>query len=602
VKTIDETLFPEDLTPGQTLVHPDAPVEARAWEALADERPPIELGRTLGQGGMGLVHLGIQTRLGREVAVKTLRPDVNSNLTRGLLQEAWVTGSLEHPNIVPVYDVSLDAAERPQIVLKRIEGTLWTELLANPEKLPDDATQDPVAWHIGVLITVCRAIEFAHSRDILHRDLKPDNVMIGAFGEVYLLDWGIAVSLDPAADGRFPRPRAGHPTGTPFYIAPEMARGDADALCTRTDVFLLAGLLYEILDGRPPRQGDSVYEVLATAADPIRIDADWPEDLVELLRRGFALEPGDRPDATTFRVRLERHLRRRGLLDLYERSRADAEGLRRDLLATDAHTDPDARIELYERYQAARFGFREVLGRWPEHEGASEALRQLALAMAEYELGERDPRAARVLLAQVTDPPDGLEAAILDLERQLEADRAQLAHLTREASLQAGARTRTRVLATMVVVWLAAPIVLPLMGVEHGFGRFYAVVTNQLLVAVALIGWSWREWVTTRFNRMAAGILIMQPAATLILAATMQQWGLNALHANVGEVMVSGMLVWLVALGSDRRLLPSALLFLPGIPVIVLYPEWVHVVAAPLILGVIANVYVLRDWLLGDTD
>ena len=136
---------------------------------------------------MGIIRLGEQGAIGRQVAVKCLREGLdNERFGLQLLREAWVTGGLEHPNIVPVYSVGADSNGHPMIVMKRIEGTPWSELLrSDGRQLRDDPE---------ILKQVCNAVEFAASRGVIHRDLKPDNVMIGTFGEVYVLDWGIAIA------------------------------------------------------------------------------------------------------------------------------------------------------------------------------------------------------------------------------------------------------------------------------------------------------------------------------------------------------------------------------------------------------------------------
>ncbi len=178
----------------------------------------INFERTLGEGGMGIVHLATQATMGRHVAVKTLRDGASDvEATLRILREAWVTGALEHPNVVPVYDVAVDARGAPVIVMKRIEGRHWGELLVSPDEVRQRfAVEDPLDWHVRTLASVCNAVHFAHSRGILHRDIKPENVMIGAFGEVYVLDWGIAVSLHDDPSGRLPLVSQAHGVaGTP---------------------------------------------------------------------------------------------------------------------------------------------------------------------------------------------------------------------------------------------------------------------------------------------------------------------------------------------------------------------------------------------------
>ncbi|MCA9606368.1 MAG: protein kinase, partial [Myxococcales bacterium] len=160
----------------KTLVSPQLATVAGA--ELVEE--PLEVGDELGRGGMGVVHVAKQTALRRDVAVKQLQED-RAGLAN-LLKEAWVGGHLEHPNIVPVHTL----AAGPAVVMKRIEGTSWRDFVRAPETVPD--ADDPLGWHLGVLSSVCDAIAFAHARGVLHLDLKPDNVMVGAFGEVYVVD------------------------------------------------------------------------------------------------------------------------------------------------------------------------------------------------------------------------------------------------------------------------------------------------------------------------------------------------------------------------------------------------------------------------------
>jgi len=229
-------------------------LEALRWldelrERGGEER--LRPGALLGAGGMGMVRAALQESLGREVAVKALRSEgATPHKMLRLLREAWVTGALEHPNIIPVHALHLDESGAPQVVLKKIEGRPWSDFLAEPELLPGDG--DPLGWHLGVLRSVCNALAFAHSRGIVHRDVKPENVMVGAFGEVYLADWGIALAFDESASPRVPRARENEMlAGTPCYMAPEMARGaPADP---RTDVYLLGATLFEVLAGKRPR-------------------------------------------------------------------------------------------------------------------------------------------------------------------------------------------------------------------------------------------------------------------------------------------------------------------------------------------------------------
>ncbi|MCA9519560.1 MAG: protein kinase, partial [Myxococcales bacterium] len=171
-------------------------------DAVGDS--PFRIGKVLGQGGYGVVREAEQVVLGRGVAVKTVnaRRDAPEHFEE-LVREAWITGGLEHPNIVPVHTIWL-SGDQPMVAMKRIEGVSWSEILRNVSTHAEFGIEDRLEWHLQTLMQVCRALHFAHTRGILHRDLKPTNVMIGRFGEVYVLDWGLAVGFGATAPDWMP--------------------------------------------------------------------------------------------------------------------------------------------------------------------------------------------------------------------------------------------------------------------------------------------------------------------------------------------------------------------------------------------------------------
>ena len=184
-----------------------------------------------------------------------------------------MTGMLEHPNIVPVHFVELGSDGAPLVVMKRVAGTEWNKLIDRADEVKRRfGTTDLLTWNLDILMSVLDALRFAHHRGVIHRDVKPSNVMIGDFGEVYLLDWGIAVSLRDDPSGRLPtlssRPEL---AGTPAYLAPEMrGRPGSPRQSERTDVYLAGAVLYEIVTGAPPHRGDdsSTMEANATSTSP----------------------------------------------------------------------------------------------------------------------------------------------------------------------------------------------------------------------------------------------------------------------------------------------------------------------------------------------
>jgi predicted Ser/Thr protein kinase len=229
-----------------------------------------EVAGELARGGMGVVLKGRDRDLGREVAVKVLRPEhvANPAMVRRLVEEAQIGGQLQHPGVLPVYELGLDAGRRPFFSMKLVRGRTLAELLGERDEPSSDGRR-----FLAIFEQVAQTIAYAHARGVIHRDLKPSNIMTGAFGEVQVVDWGLAKVLarggasdDPGAeagavttvrsgDASDPNSETGSVLGTPAYMAPEQARGEVAALDERCDVFALGAILCEILTGRPPYVG-----------------------------------------------------------------------------------------------------------------------------------------------------------------------------------------------------------------------------------------------------------------------------------------------------------------------------------------------------------
>jgi serine/threonine-protein kinase len=254
----------------------DRPVALEGAPPLPSRPTFLELGEEIARGGMGAVYRARDQVLHRDLAVKVLldrladRPDS----WRRFAEEARVAGRLQHPGVPPVYEVGVLPDGRPFIAMKLIQGRTLAALLA--ERRGSTPPLADLPRFLGVFEQVCQTLAYAHSQGVIHRDLKPLNVMVGAFAEVQVMDWGLAKVLRgavgpvaPAASAMVESGRqesqAGTILGTPAYMAPEQARGEVERLDERADVFGLGAILCEMLTGKPPFAGPDIVGRAARA-------------------------------------------------------------------------------------------------------------------------------------------------------------------------------------------------------------------------------------------------------------------------------------------------------------------------------------------------
>jgi serine/threonine-protein kinase len=331
---------------------PAAPVERPNSSEIPDFIPDgLSLHGEIARGGMGAVLKGRDTELGRDIAVKVLLEthQGRTELVQRFIEEAQIAGQLQHPGVVPVYELGRFADHRPYFTMKLVKGQTLAKLLAERKlepaaltagyvgRIPGASLRQPAAGSpsdlpclLGIFLDVCQTIAYAHARGVIHRDLKPSNVMVGNFGEVQVMDWGLAKVLKEGgvadehagrarsqaltisfvqtqrnqgsgtADGDSDT-RAGSVLGTPAYMAPEQARGEVELVDERADVFGLGAILCQILTGEPPFTGKSpeAQRKAQTAslddayARLERCGAD--AELTVLAKRCLAAEPWDRP-------------------------------------------------------------------------------------------------------------------------------------------------------------------------------------------------------------------------------------------------------------------------------------------------------------------
>src|SRR6185436_15579595 len=244
-----------DATQVRTMLPDPRRLSSNALGAVPEAQRYREHG-LLGRGGMGEIMLVEDAAIGREIAVKTIAAKLagSRSMRERFLREVRIQGQLEHPSIVPVYDVGVDASGNDYFTMKRIAGrTLATVLRALAANDAGARQEFPRNALLAVFRQICLAIAFAHSRGAIHRDLKPANVMVGDFGEVYVLDWGIArLATEPD-----PPPSDEQVLGTPGYMAPEQLEDPAQA-DDRSDVYALGAILFEILALEPWHPAASV--------------------------------------------------------------------------------------------------------------------------------------------------------------------------------------------------------------------------------------------------------------------------------------------------------------------------------------------------------
>jgi tRNA A-37 threonylcarbamoyl transferase component Bud32 len=449
-----------------------------ALTGLRQDGPRYAERKLIGRGGMGEVYLRRDEWLGRDVAVKTLTAERSSlGVARArFLREARVQGQLEHPAIVPVYDVGVDEHGHEYFTMKRITGRTLEEIFT--------ARDFPRSRLLGLFRQVCLAVDYAHARGVVHRDLKPANVMIGSYGEVYVLDWGLAKVVGMAS-GIEERPAgaagetlSGHVLGTPGYMAPEQidSANDAD---DRADVYALGCILFELLAGDPLHRGKSPQELLRSTQEDApgspserAPDADVPPELDALCASATARDPARRTTSA------------RHIADAIERF---LEG-DRDLAARRALGLKHA--------EAAAVAAREALG------GGSRAIEARARALKDagraMTLDPENAAGAATLLQLLAQPP-----AVLPEEVRAEIERGD-----REAM-----RLRNRKGLGMFVVFLIGVLSLPLCGVRSW--GLIACILAPLLGALALTIWVLRarDLTIERFERRTDWVVGMAFAA-----------------------------------------------------------------------------------------
>jgi serine/threonine-protein kinase len=318
-------------TDGEAPIEPFDDIETLVGEMRKPAAERLEDQGLVASGGMGAVHLVVDKAIGRKMAMKTMHAMLREDdrMLRLFLREARTTGLLDHPNIVPVYDVG-EKDGALYFTMKLVSGRTLRDIIRAE---PNGVTDPNLLFNLlDVIVKMCDALAFAHSRGVVHCDIKPANVMIGDFGEVYLMDWGIARvrGSQPEKSSYFPPPSEDEPPsstrssntgdavlGTASYMSPEQAEGNRVLLDSKSDVFSVGAVLYDILCGRPPYKSQSYDETLGLAReakyDPPSVVAGEGRispELERIVMKAMSRHRSERyPDCVALKADLLRYMR-----------------------------------------------------------------------------------------------------------------------------------------------------------------------------------------------------------------------------------------------------------------------------------------------------
>jgi len=390
----------------------------------------ITVSEPIGAGGMAEVDAATQESLNREIALKRPRSDRNTDdVAASLIGEARMLASLDHPNIPPVHQLGFTDDGQPVIVMKRVRGNAWRTLIQDPaHSFWDDEPQFRLKVHLGILQQVCNAVEYAHEKGVIHRDLKTDNVMVGDFGEVYLLDWGVAISLDANGERA-----ADQFSGTLCFAAPEMLSSKTP-LTRRTDVYLLGCILHEILTLKLRHKGGKIREVInkALASEPYSYSKEVHPALATIANKATHRDPDQRyGSAREFRKAIEEHLTHYQALDLLNSTREKMEDLEK--LYTDKESDRDG-FKFHETAYLCRFGFQRAAKMAPKLEGIESGLLRVLELQTRFELDMgRIETAEKIIVLIRKMQPDW--KGLASLEAHLQEIKTKL-HESNELSTQ----------------------------------------------------------------------------------------------------------------------------------------------------------------------
>lgn len=521
----------------------------------------VVLGDPLPPRARGILHrTGMQTALGRPVTVLLPGPDASPEAVEALRAEARLMARLAHPNILPVHAILDDDDEGLRVLLASVPGDTWERRLSQPHIVRGSfGAEDVLAWHVDVLLQICRALCHAHAQGVLHGDLRPDTVWIGDLGEVYLADWSGAVPLERAGplDADTLAEAAHRSSPALAYLPPERILAKAGPVDARSDVYHLGGLLYRILTGHGPHGEEPGPETLRQALfrDP-EFPHSAPPSLARVCKRALSRNPEARhPSVAAFREALEAAFAQRGAWDIAAEADARFDDLQRLL-----RTDPVDAAALYRTYGEVRLGYARALAEAP---GLATARRRMDRALElviGHLLAEGNLSGAAAVLAHADAPPEHL---VHDLA-EARADRDQAVdtgdHEARAAEIgrtldptRDGAR-RTWLATVLGLVWVPAPLLDTLIDTAWRTPVLLAAFGTLSLFAIAVTRMSDADRAHSRLTRELAAWSIW---GTVSIGALLAIAGLAGVPAPLQSALAAAGALLIAGTGSfslDGRL------------------------------------------------
>lgn len=487
-ETIDQRTYLQTLNPDGSSDNSQVRIETTTTDSID----------CLGKGGMGIVTKGTQSYPDRTVAIKKI---IKKSRTyhQLLLHEAQIMGQLEHPNIVPVHQICMNDQNELMVVMKKVHGQT---LDARLKELKTESIHDKISV-IQILIQVCYALEYAHSKHIVHRDIKCENIMIGKFNEVFLMDWGLAFNIDTMHNAH------SGVVGTPSYIAPEMLTGLPTDVSFQTDVYLLGATLHHILMNTPRHNKSNVAQALESSIQSVPFDfpSNIPTTFASIVNKACSKEKADRYQSVAdFRDSLDEALHHWEAIQVTERAREVFISLQQKI-ETKAPS-----LELQTLFMKSRSLLESALEMWTGNEQAHNLLQDLLEAMIDHHLNEMELPLARMLYQDIFEPSDTLQQRFHQKEREyVELSEAQaIAQEYNPLQSKHGRRT-------LIVSLVASAVLLISFAGSYSYFVSSKVTTIRLIITGSIVFGASTVGVYVGRHSLLSNKLGVQMARTMVI-------------------------------------------------------------------------------------